>query len=88
MKDLETRGCLQLSKSFSGPTIIRGENWHFQGVIHLNILDVSFRLGLIIPDYSNPCCASAECDACYLWSKNITQVVADHCGPLDISSVI
>lgn len=54
MRDLETCGCLQLSESFSGPTVVRGKNWQFQGVIHLNILDISFRLGLIIPDYSNP----------------------------------
>lgn len=54
IRDLETCGCLQLSESSSGTAAARGENWQFQGVIHVNILDISFRLGLIIPDYSNP----------------------------------
>lgn len=54
IRDLETCGCLQLSESSSGTAVVNGENWQFQGVIHVNILDISFRLGLIIPDYSNP----------------------------------
>ena len=53
MKDLKTCGCLQLSKAISGPTVVREEIWQFQSVIHLNILAIRFRLGLIIPEYSS-----------------------------------
>lgn len=70
MRDLETCGCLQLSKSFSGTTVVRGENWQFQGVIHLNILDISFRLGFIIPDYSKPV-AQVQSVMCVIYDPRI-----------------
>lgn len=31
MRNLETHGCLQLSESFSGPTVVIGENWQQSG---------------------------------------------------------